>query len=511
MSELQQRLRAKLAQEKLRTALAAQTAPETEFSDPRRQAAFEALTQQTGGDPNALLNVPKDKETVFGRFERENLPAIGATIATMLRRGRPAPNVRLPTNLPSALNRVIVKPGAELAAGAGKAAVGGGVGGLMQEGTGEPALDRFVNNAIEQGVTDPLAKITLGFGRFLLQPAGKVTAKQIGRVVDFARREGLALDPGSITGSAIPKMISTFAKGFFGSTVQSRSKLKLIAKLISANPEDGSAIIHHIMKEGPGALPPGGAGRFLAETQEAVVAAARGVRGKVAPVLQKAAKETDAGKAADLIFMNAAATRQLKSRMTKKEWGNFVTSHIDNMIKRSTKEGVIDGDTLGALIRENRTNLSQFYPGGVLDRLENLAVYAKAHRGVLKELEEAPFLGAQTFRTNIIASALTGGSLVAGADPTGVSASVIGLSTILASQVFNPNSVTSKWLTTGLVPKNVVAALAAEFAANVAVRGEIGEDVTGAGVTEAVREGTTAPVEDSFGRFVDRQTQRFRQ
>jgi hypothetical protein len=491
--------------------------------DTRRQQVFNALgTIAENQNPdltqgNALTDLPPNPhDTVFGRFERENLPAIGATIATLARRGKPVRGPRgLPTGVTQAINRAIAKPAAGVLAGAGRAAIGGGVGGLAQTGTQTPATDRFVDNAIEQGIADPLARLTLGFSKFLLRPAGKVAAAQVERVMAFARKnalavtkEGLALDPGRITGSAIPKMISTFARGFFGSTVQSRAKLRAIAEHISSDPETTKGLFRVILKEGPGMFPAGGRGQFLADAQEVVVGVARRLGKKATPLMKRAAEQAgDAGKAAEFIFRDAATATQAKANMTRKQWNNLVTSHVADMVERASKDGIIDGDVLGSILKANRTNLSQFYPRGLLDRLQNLAVYSKAHKGVLEEVLETPFLNQRAFRTNIISGAVAGTTLAAGADPTGVSASVIGLSTILASQVFNPNSITSKWLTTGLIPKNVAAKVAADVAANVLAREAIGDVVTDTGVTEAVREGDPRPLQDRVGGFVDRRVQ----
>lgn len=493
---------------KIRAGIAAQEDPPPAPLSSRRQQVFDALGKVASKeDPNALINLPKDpNDTVFGRFERENLPAIGATVATLARRGRPAPKSppgRLPTNIIEALNRVVVRPGAEVAKGAGRAALGGGLGGLAQEGTETPVLDRFVNNAIEQGVADPLSRLTLGLGKFFLRPATKVTAQSIERAMSFIRSEGLPLDPGKITGETIPKVLSTFARNFAGSAAQSRAKMRSIVELISSNPENGKAVIRHILKEGPGLPRAGATGQFLLDTQKAVVAMGGRLKGRATKQMQKAFGADDAGKAAEIIFRDAATAAQAKANMTRKAWNNLVTSHIDNMIKRSSVDGIIDGDILGGIIRENRTNLSQFYPKDLLSRLENLAIYAKAHKSVPAEILESEFLNPKAAATNL---ALGGVAMV---DPTQVSMGVIGLSTIFASQMFNPNSILSKWLTTGLMPKSVLTKLGAEVLANVATRETIGDAVTNTGTTQAIRERDLRPIQDKVGGFVNRQVQRF--
>jgi len=144
--------------------------------------------------------------------------------------------------------------------------------------------------------------------------------------------------------------------------------------------------------------------------------------------------------------------------------------------------------------------------------MQNLAAYAKAHADVPLEILETEFFSPKAIATNLAGTGIVGGAGTAAAavDPTGISPAVIGLSTLLSSQVLNPNSILSKWLTTGLVPKQVAIRAAAEFGANVATRGKLGDLASDAGVTEAVREGSARPIRDKVGGFIDRQIERFR-
>jgi len=133
VKEGQVKARILAAQQKLKAALSQQQnpAPEALFTRGPGDAGagiFEGTPFAANVRANIAERLPgvEARATALKEMFRKNAPAIGATIATLARRGRPAiePNLRLPTNIMQAINRVVAKPAAGVVAIAGKAAVG---------------------------------------------------------------------------------------------------------------------------------------------------------------------------------------------------------------------------------------------------------------------------------------------------------------------------------------------------------------------------------------------------
>ena len=119
------------AKEKLATAMEAQQAQQfTSGPGGRRQAVLDAVQAQSGGEnPNALAELPPGPETAFGRSFDENLPAIGATAASIGMRGLKV-NPRAAKGAFDALKRLVFKPTGKptgkLIEGGARAGLGGG-------------------------------------------------------------------------------------------------------------------------------------------------------------------------------------------------------------------------------------------------------------------------------------------------------------------------------------------------------------------------------------------------
>ena len=387
---------------------------------------------------------------------KEALPAIGATVATLPFGGWGG---RLPqaaaltrgTLVPSfveASKKMLSHP-LNLAFGATRAGAGAGAGSALAGNDAE----QVKQDAFMGAVADPFARITLGLGKLFLRPATKAGAEQARRIAEFARRNDLHIDVGQVTDRIIPQFITNMTKNFFGSRLQSRKKMQAIVNHISADPLNVDAFFKKIIDDVP------------LEKLAAINTATAGV---VSAVASKVASRKS--EAAEILFTHPAALALFRREATKKEFGDLTQAHLQNMIQRSaTQVGdearlVVDGDLLIQQIKSTRPALEKYYPKQVLDRLENFAVYAKAHRPIAAQLSEAPLI---TPKTTLVNAMLGTGAII---DPSGTSLSMIGLSTAFASHIFNSRSPISKWLTTGLMPKGWGKRFSAEAAANFAVR-----------------------------------------
>jgi hypothetical protein len=407
---------------------------------------------------------------------KEALPAIGATVATLPFGGWGG---RLPqaaaltrgTLVPSfveASKKMLSHP-LNWAFGATRAGVGAGFGSALAGNDAE----QIKQDAFFGAVADPFARITLGLGKLFLRPATRAGAEQARRIAEFARRENLHIDVGQVTDRIIPQFITNMTKNFFGSRLQSRKKMQAIVNHISADPLNVNAFFKKIFD----AMPL----EKLAAINTATAGVVSRVASKVASTKSEAAQTVmlaagkTAGEAAEILFTHPAALALFRREATKKEFGDLTQAHLQNMIQRSaTQVGddarlVIDGDLLIQQIKSTRPALEKYYPKQLIDRLENFAVYVKAHRPIAVQLSDAPMI---TPQSTLINAMLGGGAIT---DPTGVSAGVIALSTAFASHIFNSRSPISKWLTTGLMPKGWGKRFSAEAAANFAVREDLSQ------------------------------------
>lgn len=326
------------------------------------------------------------------------LPPLAATIATLPMGGAGgavaggAERFLIPP-LIKAVGRLAAKPGT-LALGAARAGAGGAAGGALEaELTGQDPAELAKLRGKQQAIIDPLARLTLGLGKFLLRPAGNLAAEAT-RLLKFARKEGLQIDPGAATDKLVPKVVSTFAKGFLGSRPFATRQIRAIANHISADPTNASSFVN----------------RAIA----------------------------------------AVTPASIKSSAT-------FTRPLTNIIQKATtvvgpkRAVIVDGDILASEIRSRRKALAGKFGEGVISRLENFAVYAKAH-------PEAPLFLAQDpifSRQSLIVNAIVFPSIAL--DPTQASTVAFSLGTLLSSQIFNSRSVVSRWLTTGVPPTGMAA------------------------------------------------------
>lgn len=401
---------------------------------------------------------------------KEALPAIGATVATLPWGGWGGRLVQTAgpagTQVPSFLraSKDLLSHPLNWLSGATRAGAGAGAGSALAGNDAE----QIKQDAFFGAVADPFARITLGLSKLFLRPATRAGAEQARRIAEFARRNDLYIDPGQVTDRIIPQFITNMTKNFFGSRLQSRKKMQALVNHISADPLNEDAFFKHIFDAMPLeklALK----NTVTAGVVSRVASALPNRKSEAAQTIMLAAGKTG-GEAAEILFTHPAALALFRREATKKEFGDLTQAHLQNMIQRSaTQVGddarlVIDGNLLLQQIKSTRPALEKYYPKQVLDRLENFAVYVKAHRPIPVQLSEAPMITPQSTLVNAI---LGGGAIT---DPTGVSAALIGLSTAFASHLFNSRSPISKWLTTGLMPKGWGKRFSAEAAANFAVR-----------------------------------------
>ena len=401
---------------------------------------------------------------------RENAPALGATVATLPFGGlgggvAQAGKFLIPSLARQAGNLVTQSLPGQLATGAARAGIGGAGGAAL---AGESA-EGVAEAAKTQALIDPIAKLTLGLGKFLLRPAGEALGQQATRLVEFARKEGLQVDPGAATDRIVPKLISEFTKNFFGSRVQSRTKMEAIVNHISSDPGNVQAFFKRII----GDVAPEQITKLNAKVNGALFRIAGKSRSAADESLRAAASTRAPIEAAEIIFKDPAALSLAKSRMTKSEFQALSQANIQNIVaKSSTSTGktgaIIDGDVLSREIASNRTVLDKHYGKDVIDRLENLAVYAKAHNGIPVQFAEAPVTAGSFLNTAIAGGGLAGASTAI--DPTGIGAATVAAGSLAAAWIFNPRGLAGIWLTTGLVPESIARRVGAEVATSLGVR-----------------------------------------
>ena len=434
----------------------------------------ERTRAQLSAFPPERVEQMRSRLAPVGEAIHDAAPAIGATVATLplltTPAGPPAVGARIP-GLVTALGRLGTKLIAKPAEGVARAAIGGAVGGELADINEGIDPERAAQNALEQGIADPIGRLTLGLGKFLLRPAGKALGAQTMRLLEFAKKEGLQLDPGAVADKTVPKLITDFARQFLFSRSTSLKQLRAIANHMSADPSEAGTLAKQI------------AGDFspdaLTRMNNQVMAALARIGGKKgAPkMLEIAGKSTAPGAGAEILFRDIESLTKFRQLATGAEWQAMLQSHTANMIERAATTGangarVIDGAMLAKELANNAEALKKFYPKGVIERLQNLAVYVKAHAGVPANLAESELLNPASMGTTAIA-----GGVGMALDPFGVGGTTVALSTALALQVYNSRSFVSRWLTTGLVPKSAVARGVADAAANVGVRNVLGEGV----------------------------------
>jgi len=418
-------------------------------------------------------------------FVREVAPAIGATLATLGTGGAaavPAVTSRLVPTLGRSLLNIASKP-VNLAGQAARAGAGGATAAAVvaPEGGATEAAQRGFK---EQAGADTLSRLTLGLGKVLLRPAGKLTDEAL-RLIEFARKEKIDLDPGLAANKLVPKVVSNFIKGFFGSRLVSQAKQRRITRHITADSSDGQAFFQNVIGKADHA-------KILDMNRQAAAALVRLAGKSNSPVIRGIANQS-AEDGLTALMSNGRAAAIARSKLGVDEFNGMVRAHLQNMMKRSSKsiEGVglvIDGGLLKRELDQVVNVLSRHVDGGksLINRLEGLAVYAKAHGEVPIASQEA------LINTAAALQSAAGGALIGGAtaglavDPLGIAGGAAAATSAFAWQMFNPNSVVSKWLTTGLVPKvGGLASGLAEGVSNLAVRQTLGTPA-GAFIDEAL-------------------------
>lgn len=366
--------------------------------------------------PSEALTRSKGTDMILGE-NFENAPIIGATLATLplggagavpalaARLGGPAAARFLAPKLIQGLGRVS-KPAAETAEMAVRAGAGGGLGGLAEgELTGaDSPVDVAIQRAKEQGVIEPVSRITLGLAKFLTRPAGKFLKVGVGdtleaahakalRVLDFAKKERLDFDPSAMTNQILPNVLTRFAKDFVGArvTLLSRKKMEGMVNHISAEAGNQASFINRMIAQD---LP------------------------DVAPKRLKLLE--------DVVF---------KSGVPAGEKQFFV----------------VNGDLLGEQIRKNRKRLTKAYGEKLVERLDNFALYAKVNAQIPFDLSDNLLLSRKVAMTSLAV-----GGIEFAASPLSPGILSTAASNVIASQIFHPKTKFNQWLTTGLIPESVL-------------------------------------------------------
>ena len=427
----------------------------------KRQQDIERQSAPVGsvGAPSGVLPATGTTETDLSKFIRENAPAVGATIATMPIGGAgaiPALTAKGGQMLIPSLGRqafnLLSKP-ANVAQFSARAGAGGAAGRAFTGGTPE----EIRRAGLEQAIAEPIARITLGLGAALLRPAGLAGRDEAKRLVEFARREALPLDPGTATTALVPKLISDFTKKFFTSRRRSRSQMRAITELISADPANPNAFFKKII----GDATPDQIVQTTKSVNESLLKALKGTgrafkrkpgplkagRDTAEATIEAAAGARLPGEAAEMLFKDPQALLLVKKRIGVDKFQEILKSHSQSMISRAAKQTesagiVIDGDLLIREIQANRKSLDLFYTPKVVDRLENFATFAKAHGGIPAEAAE-PFITAGAGFTSAIPA--VGMAL----DPLGIGAATVIAGETIAAMLWNPKTLMSRWLTTG--------------------------------------------------------------
>jgi len=294
-------------------------------------------------------------------------------------------------------------------------------------------------------------------------------------MMEFARKNGLQVDPGMATDRLVPRLVTEFTKNFFGSRAQSRTRMEAIVNHISSDPANASAFFKRIV----GDVAPEELTKIGARATNALFRiAGRGSKSVADDVIKKAAGAGTPAESAAMIFSNPAALKLARSRMTKQEFEALKQSNIQGMISSASQAtgktgAIIDGEALKQSIAASRSSLNKHYGKETVDRLENLAVYAKAHNGIPLQFAESPITATAAITTAIAGTGVAGASTAI--DPTGIAAPTVVAGTLAAAWIFNPRGLAGRWLTTGLVPKSAKVRAGIEAAASLGFRSKATE------------------------------------